>query len=112
MCIRDRELVVAVIVLSAYFPCAATFVVLLRELGPLDMLKSALIMLIAAFGAGGLTNLIMSRMVPVRYVIIGLILLVAVVFSVARVIRTIRNSQPVSYTHLDVYKRQVFAVIA
>jgi ferrous iron transport protein B len=88
-----RELVVAVIVLSAYFPCAATFVVLLRELGPLDMLKSALIMLIAAFGAGGLTNLIMSRMVPVRYVIIGLILLVAVVFSVARVIRTIRNSQ-------------------
>jgi ferrous iron transport protein B len=57
-----RQLVVAVIVLTAYFPCAATFVVLLRELGPLDMLKSAVIMLFAAFGAGGLANLVMTRM--------------------------------------------------
>ncbi|HCD41797.1 MAG TPA: ferrous iron transporter B, partial [Firmicutes bacterium] len=42
-----RQLVVAVIVLTAYFPCAATYVVLLKELGAVDMLKSALIALIA-----------------------------------------------------------------
>jgi ferrous iron transport protein B len=76
-----RELVVAVIVLTAYFPCAATFVVLLRELGPLDMLKSALIMLVAAFGAGALTNLVMSRVVSVGRVIIGLIVMVVVILS-------------------------------
>ncbi len=92
---------VAVIVLTAYFPCAATFVVLLRELGPFDMLKSALIMLIAAFGAGGLTNLVMSRMVPVTHVVIGLIILVVVILLVSRVLRTVRirhsKDQPRSY---------------
>ncbi len=96
-----RQLVVAVIVLTAYFPCAATFVVLLRELGPFDMLKSALIMLIAAFGAGGLTNLVMSRMVPVTHVVIGLIILVVVILLVSRVLRTVRirhsKDQPRSY---------------
>jgi ferrous iron transport protein B len=96
-----RELVVAVIVLTAYFPCAATFVVLLRELGPFDMLKSALIMLIAAFGAGGLANLVMSRIVPVGYVIISLIVLVVVILAVTRVLRTMRirrsKDQPRSY---------------
>jgi ferrous iron transport protein B len=85
-----RELVVAVIVLTAYFPCAATFVVLLRELGPFDMLKSALIMLVAAFGAGALTNLVMSRVIPVGHVIIGLIVMVVVILLVSRVLRTIR----------------------
>ncbi len=90
-----RELVVAVIVLTAYFPCAATFVVLLRELGPLDMLKSALIMLVAAFGAGALTNLVMSRVVSVGRVIIGLIVMVVVILLVSRVLRTIRVSQVV-----------------
>lgn len=90
-----RELVVAVIVLTAYFPCAATFVVLLRELGPLDMLKSALIMLVAAFGAGALTNLVMSRVVSVGRVIIGLLVMVVVILLVSRVLRTIRVSQVV-----------------
>ncbi len=90
-----RELVVAVIVLTAYFPCAATFVVLLRELGPFDMLKSALIMLIAAFGAGALTNLVMSRVVSVGHVIIGVIVMVVVILLVSRVLRTIRVSRVV-----------------
>jgi ferrous iron transport protein B len=90
-----RELVVAVIVLTAYFPCAATFVVLLRELGPFDMLKSALIMLVAAFGAGALTNLVMSRVVSVGHVIIGVIVMVVVILLVSRVLRTIRVSRVV-----------------
>jgi len=55
-----KQLVVAAVVLTAYFPCAATFVVLFRELGWRDMLKSSAIMLFVAFGTGGLLNLIMT----------------------------------------------------
>jgi ferrous iron transport protein B len=41
------------------FPCIATFVVLLRELGIVDMIKAALIMLGSALLVGGLLNLIL-----------------------------------------------------
>jgi len=51
-----RQLIVASVVLTAYFPCAATFVVLLRELGPKDMLKSAAIMVVTALSVGALLN--------------------------------------------------------
>ncbi|MHC4591350.1 MAG: nucleoside recognition domain-containing protein [Planctomycetota bacterium] len=54
-----KQLVVASVVLTAYFPCAATFVMLFRELGLRDMLKASVIMLVAAFSAGGLLNLLM-----------------------------------------------------
>ena len=83
-----RQLVVAVIVLTAYFPCAATYVVLLKELGAVDMLKSALIALIAAFGAGALTNIVMSRTVPVAYIFVGIFLLIAVVILVTQALKT------------------------
>ena len=83
-----RQLVVAVIVLTAYFPCAATYVVLLKELGAVDMLKSASIALIAAFGAGALTNIVMSRTVPVAYIFVGIFLLIAVVILVTRALKT------------------------
>jgi ferrous iron transport protein B len=55
-----KQLVVAAVVLTAYFPCAATFVVLFRELGMKDMLKSSAIMLFVAFSTGALLNLIMT----------------------------------------------------
>jgi len=55
-----RQLVVVSVVLTAYFPCAATFVMLYRELGARDMARSAAIMLVVAFGAGGLLNLVMT----------------------------------------------------
>jgi ferrous iron transport protein B len=57
-----KQLIVASVVLAAYFPCAATFVMLARELGPRDMLKSALIMVFAALSTGGLLNLVMTAM--------------------------------------------------
>jgi len=52
-----RQLIVASVVLTAYFPCVATFVVLFRELGLKDMVKSTCIMVITAFSVGGLLNL-------------------------------------------------------
>ena len=51
-----RQLIVASVVLTAYFPCMATFVVLFRELGARDMALAAAIMLMSAFSVGGLLN--------------------------------------------------------
>jgi ferrous iron transport protein B len=55
-----KQLVIASVVLSMYFPCVAMFSVLLKELGIWDMLKSATIMVISALLTGGILNLILS----------------------------------------------------
>ena len=57
--LTNKQLVVGVTVLSIYFPCAATFIVLLKELGLGGMLKSAGIMITVAVIVGGLLNLIL-----------------------------------------------------
>ncbi|MGB7063443.1 MAG: ferrous iron transporter B [Candidatus Zixiibacteriota bacterium] len=54
-----RQMVVASVVLTMYFPCVAAFAVLVRELGMKDMLKSATIMIASALIVGGLLNLIL-----------------------------------------------------
>jgi ferrous iron transport protein B len=53
------QLVVASVVLTMYFPCVATFTVLIKELGIKDMIKSAAIMISSALIVGGLLNLIL-----------------------------------------------------
>jgi len=53
------QLVVASVVLAMLFPCIATFVVLLRELGVVNMFKSAGVMISAALVTGGILNLIL-----------------------------------------------------
>jgi ferrous iron transport protein B len=47
------QLVIAVTILTIYFPCVATFVVLLRELGVRGMLASAAVMVTTALLVGG-----------------------------------------------------------
>ncbi len=54
-----RQLIVASAVLTIYFPCIATFIVLLKELGVKYMLRAAGIMLIAAIVVGTLANWVM-----------------------------------------------------
>ena len=54
--LSPRQLVVATTVLSMTFPCIATFVVLLKELGGRDTLRSMGLMIAAALLAGGLLN--------------------------------------------------------
>ena len=54
-----RQMVVASVVLTMYFPCVAAFAVLVRELGMKDMLKSVAIMISSALIVGGLLNLIL-----------------------------------------------------
>ncbi len=51
-----KQLVVASTILAVYFPCIATFVVLVRELGVVDMFKSVVVMLITTFFVGGFIN--------------------------------------------------------
>jgi len=59
LALSAKQLVVGSVVLAMFFPCIATFVVLLRELGVVNMLKSAGIMISAALITGGLLNLIL-----------------------------------------------------
>ncbi len=59
LALTSGQLVVGSVVLSMFFPCVATFVVLLRELGLLNLLKSVAIMILSALVVGGLLNLIL-----------------------------------------------------
>lgn len=55
-----KQLIIASVILMVYFPCVATFIVLLRELGIRDMIKSAGIMIVTVLITGSLLNLILS----------------------------------------------------
>lgn len=54
-----KQLIIACVVLSMFFPCVATFTVLLKELGWKDMLKATCIMIFTALLVGGLLNLLL-----------------------------------------------------
>ncbi len=59
MALSIKQLVIGSVVLSMFFPCIATFIVLLRQLGITNMFKSASIMISAALLTGGLLNIIL-----------------------------------------------------
>ena len=59
LALTAKQLVVGSVVLAMFFPCIATFVVFLRELGVVNMLKSAGVMISAALITGGILNLIL-----------------------------------------------------
>jgi ferrous iron transport protein B len=78
------QTVIASVVLTVYFPCAATFSVLVRELGVTDMLKSCLIMLATALSVGGLLNLFLDRIIPANYLAVCLFVVPLVFLLVSR----------------------------
>jgi small GTP-binding protein domain len=57
--LSKSQMIVSSVVLTMYFPCIATFAVLLKELGIVDMLKSAAIMILSTIIVGGILNLIL-----------------------------------------------------
>ena len=59
LALSATQLVVASVVLAMLFPCIATLVVLFRELGVVNMCKSAGVMISAALITGGILNLIL-----------------------------------------------------
>ncbi len=54
-----KQLIIASVVLTMYFPCIATFVIIFKELGLKDTIKSSLIMIVSTLIVGGLLNLIL-----------------------------------------------------
>ncbi len=54
-----KQLVIGSSTLAMFFPCIATFVVLFKELGALDTVKSIGIMVVTALVVGGLLNLLL-----------------------------------------------------
>ncbi|TES94530.1 MAG: ferrous iron transporter B [Candidatus Cloacimonadota bacterium] len=54
-----KQLVIASVILAMYFPCVATFAVMVRELGIKDMLKSVLIMILSTVIVGVILNLLL-----------------------------------------------------
>jgi ferrous iron transport protein B len=56
LALTTKQLVSGCVILSMFFPCAATFVVLLKELGWRDTLNATLIMLVAVVAAGAAIN--------------------------------------------------------
>jgi ferrous iron transport protein B len=59
LALSAEQLVVGSVVLAMFFPCIAAFVVILRELGVVNMLKATGIMVAAALITGGILNLIL-----------------------------------------------------
>lgn len=70
-----RQFVIGAVVLAAYFPCAATFTVLVKEMGVKDMAKSAVIMILTAFTAGFALNMLLDTIVPAAYLASGIFVL-------------------------------------
>jgi ferrous iron transport protein B len=54
-----KQLVIASVVLAMYFPCVATFMVMLKELGVSGTLKSVALRLVAALVVGGSLHLLL-----------------------------------------------------
>jgi ferrous iron transport protein B len=54
-----EQLIVASVVLTMYFPCVATFVVLFRELGAKDLMKATAIMIVSTLITGGILNVLL-----------------------------------------------------
>lgn len=59
LALSAKQLVVSSVVLAMFFPCIATFIVLLKELGIVNLLKSVGIMIATSLIIGGLLNLIL-----------------------------------------------------
>lgn len=55
--LTTKQLVIGSTILAVYFPCIATYVVLIRELGVKDMVKATSIMVIVALLVGTMMNL-------------------------------------------------------
>ncbi|MDD5079745.1 MAG: ferrous iron transporter B [Candidatus Omnitrophica bacterium] len=54
--LTTKQLVIGSTILAVYFPCIATYAVLIRELGVKDMVKVTAIMIIVALSVGALLN--------------------------------------------------------
>ncbi|MDI3533823.1 MAG: ferrous iron transport protein [Thermosediminibacterales bacterium] len=79
--LNDYEMVRAVIILILYFPCVATFTVLLKELGIMDTVKAVGIMFLTTMIVGGLLNLLLGTVFnPAGMIIAEIITILFLIF--------------------------------
>lgn len=76
------QFVTGAVVLAAYFPCVATFSVLVRELGFRHMFVSAMVMVVTAGVAGTALNLLLDRLLgpallALFFIVLGSFLIIA-----------------------------------
>ncbi|MBD3386763.1 GTP-binding protein [candidate division KSB1 bacterium] len=57
--LNTEQAIIASVVLVMYFPCIATFSVMIRELGLKDMLKATLVMILSTIIVGSMLNLLL-----------------------------------------------------
>ena len=62
--LNNMQMVTAVVVLTLYFPCVATFTVLFKELGLKDTGSAVVIMLVTTITAGGCLNFLSQKFSP------------------------------------------------
>ncbi|MEW6619913.1 MAG: ferrous iron transporter B [bacterium] len=55
------QTVVAAVVLGMYFPCVATFAIMVKELGVTGMLRATIFMIISTLLVGGILNLVIGK---------------------------------------------------
>lgn len=91
-----KQLVTASTVLTIYFPCIATFAVLLKELGIIDMLKSTMIMLVTTLTVGGFVNLTFSES---GFTFMGWLLIVLVFIAIKYVPARVNGKELNFFTH-------------
>ncbi len=57
--LSTKQLIIASTILAIYFPCMATFFVLVREIGAKDMIRSAILMFITTLAVGTIMNFVL-----------------------------------------------------
>lgn len=71
--LNNMQMVTAVVVLTLYFPCVATFTVLFKELGFKDTSLAVVIMLVTTLAAGGSMNFLSRIFTPSAIIVIELV---------------------------------------
>jgi ferrous iron transport protein B len=54
-----KQLIIGCATLAMFFPCIATFVIMFKELGPLDTVKAICVMVATSLIVGGLLNVVL-----------------------------------------------------
>jgi ferrous iron transport protein B len=75
-----KQLVVASTILTVYFPCVATFIILFKELGLKDMIKSATVMILTAITVGTVLNIGFNSIYSITITLILILLLIYILY--------------------------------
>lgn len=78
--LSNMQMVTAVVVLTLYFPCVATFTVLFKELGSKDTVMAIAIMIIVTLTTGGALNFLGYIYAPILIILVEIALII--IFSI------------------------------